>query len=179
MLGDRTSTRSWHCNSETDETGKLRGNFNVSTIAKDFEQLRGAAAVPRDPELSVEFYKAFLLAPQKKKKKKAEKQPAAGTRGSEGGKRPPAQKTVRAARPGFLNNQKKKIEKPLESLRLDTKKRKTKVRPTFSLQIPRRARVPPHPTAPPETLQTSRRARAARLTGDYLFLLLFLLRQGI
>ena len=151
MLGDRTSTRSWHCKTRLMRQAAqkfCRHNFSC------LPQLSGSGGRSRDPELSVEFYKAFLLAsPKKKKKLKSSRQPARG--GARGGKRPSAQKTVRAARPGFLNNQKKKqkkVEKTLESTDLTPKKKTPRCVP-LPLSRSHGARVPP-PPAPPEPLQT-------------------------
>ena len=169
MLGDRTSTRSWHCKTRLTRQAAqkfCRHNFSRPTLP----QLSGSGGRSRDPELSVEFYKAFLLAcPKKKKKLKSSRQPARG--GARGGKRPSAQKTVRAARPGFLNNQKKKqkkVEKTLESTDL-TPKKKHQGASHFLCPDPTARARPPPPCPARATSNNPDRARAARLTGDSLF----------
>ena len=173
MLGDRTSTRSWHCKTRLTRQAAqkfCRHNFSRPTLP----QLSGSGGRSRDPELSVEFYKAFLLAcPKKKKKLKSSRQPARG--GARGGKRPSAQKTVRAARPGFLNNQKKKSRKTARVNRLDTKKKKPRCVP-LPLSRSHGARASPHPLPRPSHFKQSRQSQGSPTDGRLPFSFFFFSR---
>ena len=152
MLGDRTSTRSWHCKTRLTRLASCAEILppQLFLFATAFGERRPFPRSRTFGKILEGFSTCFS-----KKKEKAEKQPAAGTRGSEGGEETVGSENSSSGSTRLLEQPKKKqkkVEKTLESTDLTPKKKTPRCVP-LPLSRSHGARVPP-PPAPPEPLQT-------------------------
>ena len=160
---------------ETDETGKLRRNFAATTFPV-CHSFRGAAAVPEIPNFRLNFTR--LSTCFSKKKEKAEKQPAAGTRGSEGGEETVGSENSSSGSTRLLEQPKKKqkkVEKTLESTDLTPKKKTPRCVP-LPLSRSHGARASPHPLPRPSHFKQSRQSQGSPTDGRLPFSFFFFSR---